>query len=222
MADWTRTNLSCTNPEIISSGSTFQKNTKSKLLGSNDNIFHYLTERDSMHEEIIELSKVHPNQTFTATTWDDTAYYFRVLYTTVYHRGMHHEINMKPGYVFSYPCMLDEELKRRLIAHIKLYLERIEKTTYNKYGEKDFDLISHKEDIDGFSSYLTITWENEDHRFIATNKCGYMFDIEYKSKDRENLQKLREKLQLQKHEADACRKKSENDNDNSEYIFPFK
>jgi len=221
MADWTRTNLSCTNPEIISSGSTFYKNTDSILLGSEDNVFHYLTDSSFMHEELIELSKIHPDQTFTATTWEDTEYYDRVIWRVIYHSGKWNEISKKPGYVFTYPINSDEELTKKFMARINLYLERIERTRHNIKGEKEFDLISHEKDNDGFSSYLTITWENQDHRFIATNKYGYMFEIEYQNKDKENLQKLKEKLNLLELELDAIRKAKENETDDSEDFLPF-
>lgn len=59
-----RTNLKCTNPELISRGSEFCINSKSEIMGSADGEMHFISRNGGMENDIEELSKKYPDEIF--------------------------------------------------------------------------------------------------------------------------------------------------------------
>lgn len=185
MGYYSITNLSCTNPKILSSGSTYNQNTNSEFLGIENGKSHYRTWKSNMHQEILELSELHPDETFTETWWWDENYLKRILWTGVYFNGKYKELKMEPGYVFIEPSkgIVDDNLVKRFSEHVMLYVERINLIEEDPEKGTKFNFLSHEMDGDGFCSHISITWENADHKFTAINKVGYMINIEYEKKE---------------------------------------
>ena len=62
MSYYAYTILECSNPELISSGSTFVNESYSKLLKIQNGKSHFITNKTTMEAEIFEFSKLHPER----------------------------------------------------------------------------------------------------------------------------------------------------------------
>ncbi len=213
MGYYFRTNLSCTNPELIESGSTFNQKTYSEIIGTNGNEIHYINWKATMYDEVIELSIQNPGEEFYISCWYDD-FYSSTKYTGVIKNGEYHETKVEPIYMFSYPSNLkvDSKLIDEFVQKITQYLDDV------KYYKEDSDKIvyynlpDNSPNKNGLKSYITFTWETEDHRFIAENKHDQLIEIKYESKDKENLKRLKRENEILKEQV----------NDTSEYPeLPF-
>lgn len=207
MSDYSRTNLTCTRPEIIASGCTFVQASDSELIGNKGNEMHFTTHGDNMHEELLKLSIEHPGESFSARTWNDSDYYYRIIYTVTYKNGHYQEINSEPGYVFCGPSLdsVDDSLSEEFQQKILCFLKEINPPKLFSQGSEEEEFPKGQYLKDGLRAYITFERETEDHRFIAENKHGYMIEIKYQSKDKENLKRLRldnEILRKQLNESD--------------------
>ena len=100
MSYYSYTVLECTDPELISSGSTFVKESNSKLLDIIKGKSHFLTRKGTMEGEIFELSMKHPMETFTVEWYWDEDYYDRILYLFECKNGEFTKLAIKPSYAF--------------------------------------------------------------------------------------------------------------------------
>jgi len=190
MGYYVRTDLQCTNPELISSGSTFYNEWSHELMGIENGITSYYCRKQYLNEAVKELSKLHPEETFTGKTWvDDNFEDFRK-YTVIIKEGEESVVDMEPGYTYiSEP--IDDEDYERLIKdfkiHLDAYIKRID--IFNKDSEVGFeyDFLNDKPDSNGFSSYYTIVWENDVHKFVATKRFNSLITIHYERKDGKKL-----------------------------------
>jgi hypothetical protein len=183
-----RTNLRCTRPELIASGSTFAQSTYSEIIEKVEDEIHFITRAGDIHEDLKKLSKQHPDVSFTAKTWNDCDFYDRTIWTIVHKNGDYKQIDATPEYVFLGPgepeC--DESLSEEMRNKVSHFLDEIKPhTLFSESGD------SSQYYGDGLRAYFSFIWETEDHRFIAENKHGYMIQIKYESKDKENLERLR-------------------------------
>ena len=96
-----RTNLKCSNPELISKESEFFKNAKSELLSSRDGEMHFFSPWGGMKNDIEELSKKYPDEIFSADMWVDD-YYGSDIHTYQIISGVSECTKQRPGYVFSH------------------------------------------------------------------------------------------------------------------------
>ena len=185
----TITKLLCTKPDLISSGSTFSQTTHSRLLGNNNGETEYLSKEYYIIDDIIELSKKYPNETFTGVTWNDSDFYNSVSDTIVYKNGHGKVIKVEPYYQFLYPVIDDEiynKLVERFIEEVRLYIKRIDIIKEDVDDPVDgtvFDFLNDIEDDNGFKSYYTITWENDQHKFTATKRLTSNILIHYEKKE---------------------------------------
>ncbi len=220
MGYYSRTNLRCSRPELIASGSTLNKKYNSNIIGCNGDAIHFLTRKFFLHEDILKLSEDNPDVTFTAITWNASEYYEQIVYTIIYSNGKYEEIGSKPNYQVSYP-QLSEEATTYCNEFIDKILDFVENYPPHdlipQMGNEDHNPSSQFRD-NGLEAYLKFTWENEDHRFNAENKHWYLFEINYESKDQENLKRLRtEKDMLKK-----LRKSDSGNSKDQEYdVLPF-
>lgn len=186
MGYYSATNLSCTKPELIASGSTFNQNTTSELLEVKDGKAYYRTLKRSMFNEIYELSEMHPEETFTITWWWDDDYYKRVIWTEVFIDGKYKEMKVEPGYVFipKEDFRVDKALIYRFHEVLLKYVKRIDLIREDPEDGIVFDRLNDQNFFDDdFRSHFQIIWENEDHKFVGTNKDTFDFEIEYEKKD---------------------------------------
>lgn len=163
--------LECTNPELISSGSTFVKESKSKLLDVSKGKSHFLTWKDTMDEEIIGLSLKFPEETFTAECHWDHLYYNRFTYFFEYSNGECKQTAREPGYVFFCPIegLPDGEYYSVFRDHVLQYLKRLDIVKGEEEGFR-IDKLNNEKDKHGYESYITITYENDQYKWTATKK----------------------------------------------------
>jgi len=188
MGQYYRTNLRCSQPELIASGSSFERSSYSEIIDIVKDEFHYLTRAGDIHKDLQELSKQHPDVVFSARTWCDSDYYDRHIYTLVYNNGEYKDVDASPGYVFAGPSEadLDKALPEEMRNKLSQFLDEIKPhTLFSDSGD------SSQYYRNGLQAYFSFIWETEDHRFTAENKHGYMIYINYESKDKENLERLR-------------------------------
>lgn len=189
MGYYSSTKLSCTRPELIASGSTFNQNTESELLEVKDGKALYRTWKSSMHNEIEELSRLYPEETFTITWWWNEDYFTRILWTGVFINGKYKEVKEEPGYSFFQNDVgsVDKELINRFQDVLMKYVERINIVREDPDEGTIFDIINDQNFFDDdFRSHFQIIWENKEHKFTGTNKDGFIFDIKYEMKDPES------------------------------------
>jgi hypothetical protein len=176
--------LGCTNPDLISSGSTFVKESLYSLLVKIENgKSHFLTNKNTMAGEIFKLSKLHPEETFTGEWCWDEDYYDCILHLFECKNGEFKELGIKPGYGFFYPSTIpvnkDEQLAFQ--THVIEYLNRLDKVVEND-GHFTYDKLNNKKDKCGYESYITITYENELYKWTATRKNLTFIEVSIEEK----------------------------------------
>jgi len=200
--------LECINPELISSGSTFVKESKSELLDVIKGKSHFLTCTNTMDEEIISLSLKFPEETFTAECHWEHLYYDRITYFFEYKNGKCKETAREPGYVFIGPLveeLPDGEDFSAFRDHVLQYLERLDIV---KGAEEGFriDKLNNEKDKHGYESYITITYENDQYKWTATKK-GISYILV-------SVEKKQHRIEIQKETADNTRLLANEDYDN--------
>ena len=169
MSYYAYTILECSNPELISSGSTFVNESYSELLKIQNGKSHFITNKRTMEAEIYELSMKHPNETFTAEWHWDEDYYDCILYLFECKNGEFKELDLKPGYMFYYPpsILVSKEEQLAFQNHVLEYLNRLD-IVVEIDGYFILDKLNTKQDKYGYASYITITYENDLYKWTAT------------------------------------------------------
>ena len=184
MSYYSYTILESTNPELLSSGSTFVKESNSKLLKIKDGKAHFLTRKDTMDDEIIKLSLKHSGETFTAEFNWDSEYYNRIIYFLEYKNGECRQLGIEPGYLFM--CtereIFNKEHYSALQEHVLEYLKRLD-IMKAKNGEFDIDTLGESLDQYGYRSFITITYENNIYKWTATRVSLSMIEVACEKKE---------------------------------------
>ncbi len=183
------TKVSCTKPELFASGSTFNQEWSDFIVGVRNGVTWYHCRKEYLNNAIVELSKQHPDVTFTGVTWTDDDYENAIEFTSIIKNGEEDVVKMAPHYQIFFPVIEDEEynsLCERFEKQINLYLNRIDLVNEGEDEESDFDILNDKEDEEGFKSYFTITWENDKHIFRATKRFTSMVAVDYQRKKPKN------------------------------------
>lgn len=181
-----QTNVSCTNPALIDSGSTFNHEWKDSILKIENGVTYYNCRKEYLNDALFELSKEYPNETFTGVTWNDSDYDDCIKYTLIFKNGEYNVVKMEPEYQYLFPVIENEEcnkLAERFKAHLEIYLKRIDIIKANPVEGTVFDFLNDKKDKDGFSSYYTIVWENDQHKFTATKRFTSLVIMDYQKKE---------------------------------------
>jgi hypothetical protein len=167
--------LECTNPSLISSGSTFVEESNSVLLKIENNKSHFDTNRNSMEYEIYRISIIYPEETFTAKWhWGDDVDN-RIVYTVEFKDGKHKVLGIEPDYFFFMPGNISpsDEHAKAFRDHVLEYLNRLDYV--NKVsGDFEIDILSNEKDRYGYKSQITITYENDQYKWTAT-RTGISF-----------------------------------------------
>jgi hypothetical protein len=210
MSYYAYTILECTNPKLISSGSTFVNESHSELLKIHDGKSHFSTWKNTMDDEIIELSKKHPEETFTAECHWANEYYDRILYYFEYRNGKCRELGIKPGYMFFLIAgnIPSEEEYSAFRNHVCKYLKRLD-IVKKKDGDFIIDKLNNEIDRNGYESYITIAYENDLYKWTA-EKTGISYI-------RVTVEKKEPKIDHLKEYEDKMKNSENEDNDN----FPF-
>lgn len=185
MSYYSYTVLECTNPELISSGSTFVKESlSSSLLKIENGKSHFLTNKNTMDGEIFDLSKKHPDETLTAECHWDEDYSDCILYRFECKNGEFKDLGIKPGYVFIGPdnqiCTKEDYSAFR--NHVIKYLERLD-FVKEQDGNYKIDKLNNEKDHNGYESYITITYENDLYKWTATKKWISWIEVNCEKKE---------------------------------------
>jgi hypothetical protein len=184
MSYYSYTVLECTNPELLSSGSTFVKESNSELLKIKEGKAHFLTWKATMDDEIIKLSLKHSGETFTAEFNWDSEYYNRIIYFLEYKNGKCRQLGIEPGYLFMCPEreMFNEEHYSALRKHVLEYLKRLD-IVKAKNGKFDIDTLGESLDQYGYRSFITITYENDIYKWTAKRVSLSMIEVACEKKE---------------------------------------
>lgn len=185
MGFYVGTKVSCTNPELLATGSTFNQKWFDFIVSIEEGVTYYHCSKTYLNDALAELSRSHPEVTFNGCTWIDDDYEDAKDYTFILRNGIYEYVDMAPHYQILFPVIEDEEynsLLSRFVKQIEIYLQRID--IIKKIAEEDivFDFLNDKVDQDGFVSYYTITWENEFHKFTATKRYISQVIVGYEKK----------------------------------------
>jgi hypothetical protein len=178
------TKVTCTNPDILASGSTFNIEWADSLLEIKNGVAFYICPKEYLNDALIELSKQHPDVTFSGVTWTDDDFETSIDFTFVLNDGIREFLNEAPHYQILFPVIDDDEynsLAPKFVEQINKYLQRLDIVRVDT-EEIVFDFLNDKEDKDGFKSYYTITWENNEHRFTATKRYTSQIIVGYEKK----------------------------------------
>jgi len=179
------TKVSCTNPSILASGSIFNQEWSDFLIRIESGVTYYHCRKEYLNDAIVELSRQHPDVTFTRVTWTDDDFEDSIEFTTIIKNGKEDDVKMAPHYQILFPVIDDEEynsLTHRFQEIIDLYLSRIDILRADPTEGFVFDFLNDKKDRDGFKSYYTITWENDEHVFKATKRYTSQVVVDYRRK----------------------------------------
>ncbi|MGA2408554.1 MAG: hypothetical protein ABSF81_17655 [Bacteroidales bacterium] len=184
MSYYSYTILESTNPELLSSGSTFVKESNSELLKIKDGKAHFLTRKDTMDEEIMKLSLKYSGETFTAEFIWDSEYYNRIRYFLEYKNGECRQVGIEPDYLFMCPEqeMFNEEHYSALRKHVLEYLKRLD-IVKAKNGKFDIDTLGESLDQYGYRSFITITYENDIYKWTAKRVSLSMIEVSCEKKE---------------------------------------
>jgi hypothetical protein len=180
MSYQTYTVLESTNPELIAPDSTFVKEAFSDLIEIQDGKSHFLTNNNTMDRELIRLSLKHPEETFIAIS---TLEGVDFIFTTEYRNGECRELGMEPDYGFCYPSNVDfiEEERLAFQNHVLKYLRRLDIVKKGEYGFI-LDKLNNEKDANGYESYITITYENDQYKWTATKKGISLVEVSVEKK----------------------------------------
>jgi hypothetical protein len=175
MSYYSYTILESTNPELLSSGSTFVKESNSELLKIKESKAHFLTWKATMDNEIIKLSLKHSGETFTAECHWANEYYNRIIYLFEYRNGKCKELQRCPGYMF---FLVDgdipsEEEYSAFRNHVLKYLRRLD-IVKKEDGDFIIDKLNNEQDKNGYESFITIVYENDLYKWTA-EKTGISY-----------------------------------------------
>jgi hypothetical protein len=180
-----RTNVRCTNPGLIASGSTFNIKWGKFILGIRSGITQYYCGGDYLNSALLEFSRKNPQEVFTGVTWNDSDYYDCKKYTLIIKNGEYEQVKCEPFYVYGFRINdyeIPEGLFERFEKHLERYIERIDIVHRDTNKGEVFDFLNDKEDQDGFRSFYTITWENDKHKFTATRRFTSQVMVDYQKK----------------------------------------
>ncbi len=168
MSQQSYTVLECTNPELISSGSTFVKDSDSDLLWIKNNKSHFFAWENNIENEIIELSLKFPEETFTAKWHWDHEHYDRIIYTYEYKNGNCKVLGIEPAYLFFITADIYRHYEHYEVFrnHVLEYLHRLDIVKIVN-GGFELDKLNNERDEYGYESYITITSENDQFKWIA-------------------------------------------------------
>jgi len=195
MGFYVGTKVSCTKPELLATGSTFNQEWLDSIERIEDGITFYHCWKKYFNYALAELSRINPEVTFSGCTWIDDDYYDAVDLTFILKNGFYDYVDKAPHYQILFPFIEDEEyisLKNRFQKHIENYLQRIDIIRKDSENGVVFDFLNDIEEQDGFSSYFTITWENEYHKFTATKRATSHVMVDYERKTPENAKSPKE------------------------------
>jgi hypothetical protein len=200
MSYYSYTVLECTNPELISSGSTFVKESLySSLFKIENGKSHFLTNSKTMYREIFDLSIKNPAESFTGEWHWDEDYWDCILYRFECKNGEFKSLGIKPGYVFFGPenqiCSKEDFSAFR--DHVIKYLERLD-FVKEQDGKYKIDKLNNEKDQNGYESYITITYENDLYKWTATKKWISWIEVTCEKKEPkvDPLKKFEEKLKV--------------------------
>src|ERR1035437_421164 len=184
MSYYSYTILESTNPELLSSGSTFVKESNSELLKIKEGKAHFLTWKDTMDDEIIKLSLKHSGETFTAEFNWDSEYYNRRIYFLEYKNGECRQLGIEPGYLFMCPEreIFNEEHYSALREHVLEYFKRLD-IVKAENGKFEIDTLGESQNQYGYKSYITITYENDIYKWTATRVSLSMIEVACEKKE---------------------------------------
>ena len=180
------TKVSCTNPDLIASGSTFNKEWSNFIVSIESEFTYYHCRKEYLNDAIVELSKQHPDVTFTGVTWTDDDFEDAVEFTSIIKNGIEDVVKMAPHYQILFPVIDDEEynsLTDRFKEQIDLYLNRLDIVREDPKEGVVFDFLNDIKDNDGFRSYYIIVWEDGRQRFTATKRYTSQVIVDYQKKD---------------------------------------
>jgi hypothetical protein len=199
MSYWAYTILESTNPELISSESTFVRESPSDLLKIQDGKSHFSTWENTMDDEIIELSKKYPEETFIAECHWANEYYDRIIYYFEYRNGKCRELGIKPGYmVFLIAGNIpSEEEYSAFRNHVLKYLKRLD-IVKKEDGEFIIDKLNNEKDKNGYESFITIVYENDLYKWTAekTGISYIRFSVEKKKPKIPRIKELEDKMSI--------------------------
>jgi hypothetical protein len=179
------TRVSCTDPALLATGSTFNQEWKDFILAIENGETIYHCRKEYLNDAIVELSKQHPDVTFTGVTWTDDDFEDCVEFTSIIKNGKVDWVNMAPHYQILFPVIDYDEynsLTGRFKEQIDRYLKRLDIVREDPEEGVVFDFLNDKKDADGFKSYFTITWENDEHIFTATKRYTSQVIVGYEKK----------------------------------------
>ena len=186
MGFYVGTKVSCTNPELLATGSTFNQEWFDSIVSIEEGVTYYHCRKTYLNDALAELSRSHPEVTFSGCTWIDDDYENTTDYSFVLREGIYEYVDMAPHYQILFPAIEDEEynsLRSSFIKQIGSYLKRIDIKKKVAENVVDFDFLNDKIDKEGFVSYFTITWENDIHKFTATKRFASLIIVDYQRKN---------------------------------------
>jgi hypothetical protein len=128
MSYYSHTIIECSNPNLINSESTFVKETDSMFHETINGQSHFFTWRNTMDEEIVKLSKRHPEDSFTTECHWDKESPNSLIYKDEFKNGIQKLLGVEPEYFFCRPVNEYPNKKHfeTFQNHVLKYLSRLD------------------------------------------------------------------------------------------------
>jgi hypothetical protein len=175
------TTLSCSNPDLIASGSTFINNNKEQIISSAEDEVEFKHYCGDLFDELKEISNYHPNDRFHLNVFDYLDIHNCVEWELILDNGEFEQLSSKPKYLLSgkKTVEVDSTIKEEFENKIYKFLEKYPPHTLLPKGENnDSDGAPQYHDGD-MSVYLTFKWKNKKYEISAKNEFGYLVETKY-------------------------------------------
>jgi len=176
------TKLICTNPELISSGTTFFEKIKEDFIWHEDDKPVYGGVSSEMHQELTKISENYPEEVFCRIDYYKSADNNADKTFGAYINGRYNTITTEPYYYFIPESFegVDPEIDEQFKQHMMLYVRRIDLLKKTK-DQITFDFPYDKDPSQqGFSSDFEVNWRNKEHTFHAYKDYGSEIEVNYK------------------------------------------
>jgi len=151
------------------------KKTSNTFISCKNGVYYFKSDGGALHDDIVELSKVYPDEVFEARIWD-LDLYASELKTIVYKAGIPKIIKTEPNYGYQTAHIvkiLGKETTDRFMEIAMRYIKEYDKVD----NTPEFNEPLKKEREDKIYSCTTIIVENEKFKIEACRRNYSLIDV---------------------------------------------
>jgi hypothetical protein len=197
MNDKNKTRISCTNPDLIGTGSDFVTDNKDQLIKYEENNVEFEHLGWEFHHQLMDYSMLHPEETFHMNVDEALNFFSSVDYTLELKDGDYERVDAKPNYYVMEQVDGSIDFVKRSIFTDKLlsFLEAFPPHKLLPQNNLTDDGLSPQCNYDGLEVFLTFKYDDLDFSVRATNESGYFISAKFHLKTDEEKKEDQVKIE---------------------------